>query len=177
MKRYFFLLIPFLFLASCGLHPIYKIDNRISDQSQSYQRELASITIDVERKKLNQDLKNNLENILNPDDIKTDAKYSISIILTRSLTSTFTNFTGSSGRNKVILVATYQLKNLSSGDMIASGSTHAQDDFDVRDKRFANYIAEESIATNLTLIIAKNIRGLLVNDIVNNYKVKEPLKN
>jgi len=173
MKRYFLL---FLFLTSCGLHPIYKTGNKISNQSQSYKRELASIKVEVVRKKLNQDLKNNLEKVLNPEDIKTDPKYSISITLTRSLSSTFTNYTGSSGRNKVTLVASYELKDLSSGDVIATGTAIAKDDFDVGDKRFANYIAEDAIAENLTVIIARNIRDLLVNDIVNNYKSKDVVK-
>jgi hypothetical protein len=174
MKRYFIL---FLFLTSCGLHPIYKTDNKISNQSQSYQRELASITVYVTRKKLNQNLKNNLEKVLNPEDIKTDPKYLISITLSRSLSSTFTNFTGSSGRNKVTLIADYELKDLSSGDIIARGVTTAKDDFDVKDKIFANYIAEDVIADNLTLIIARNIRDLLINDIVNNYKSKDVAKD
>jgi hypothetical protein len=173
MKRYFLL---FLFLTSCGLHPIYKTNNKISDQSQSYRKELASIMVLVERKKINQDLKNNLEKTLNPEGIKTDPKYSISITLSRSLSSTFTNFTGSSGRNKVILVANYQLKDLNSKEVIATGTTAAKDNFDVEDKSFANYIAEDAIASNLTLIIARNIRDLLINDIVNNYKSKDVIK-
>ena len=172
MKKYF-LLFLFLSLASCGLRPIYQIDNKISDKSQAYRQELASIKVDIARKRLNQNLKNNLEKILNPDDIKTDPKYLISVTLKKSLTSTFTNFTGSSGRDKVILTASYKLKDLNSGDVIAGATTTAQDDFDVRDKRFANYAAEDAISENLTLIIAKNIRDLLINDIVNNYKAKD----
>jgi LPS-assembly lipoprotein len=170
MKKY---LLVLLFLASCGLRPIYKISSEISDQSQNYKQELASIKVEITRKKLNQNLKNNLEKILNPEDIKTDPKYLITVSLQRSLSSTFTNFTGSSGRNKVTLTAKYQLKDLNSEEIIAAGSTTANDDFDVENKRFANYITEETIADNLTLTIARNIRNLLINDIVNNYKNKD----
>ncbi len=175
MKRYF-ILVQILFLTACGFHPIYKTDNKISDKSQAYSQELASIKVEISRKRLNQDLKNNLEKVLNPDNIKTDPRYLLSINLDRALTSTFTNFTGSSGRNKVILTATYKLKDLISGDIIASATTTAQDDFNVEDKRFANYVAEDAIAENLTFIIAKNIRDLLINDIVNNYKAKDKQK-
>lgn len=176
MRKYFLLSLV-LFLVACGLHPIYKADNKISDKSQAYIQELAAIKVDIPRKKLNQNFKNNLEKILNPNDIKTEPKYLISVTLTKSLASTFTNFTGSSGRNKVILTAGYQLKDLNSGEIIASASTNAQDDFNIENQRFANYIAEDTITENLTLIIAKNIRDLLINDIVSNYKSKDTDKD
>ena len=167
------LFVAFILLSSCGFHAIYATDNKISKNSGEYRQELASIKIEIARNKLNQDLENNLEKTLNPDEIKSDAKYSLSISLNKSLSSTFTTSTGSSGRNKVILTAVYKLKDLNTGEVIAGGTTDAKDDFDVEDKRFANYIAEESIASNLTLIIAQNIRNLLINDIVNNYKTKQ----
>jgi len=174
--KIYFLIILSLF-SSCGFHAIYRSDNKISDKSQGYNEELASINVEVTRKKLNQDLKNNLEQVLNPDGIKVDAKYSINISLDRNTVSTFTTYTGSSGRNKVILTANYQLKDLKSGEVIATGTATAKDDFNVennvKNNRFANYIAEDNIASNLTLIIAQNIRNLLINDIVNNYKVRD----
>lgn len=170
MKKYFVLL---FFLASCGLHPIYKTSSETSDQSQNYKQELASIKVEISRKKLNQNLKNNLEKILNPEAIKIEPRYLIIIDLQKSLSSTFTNFTGSSGRNKVTLTASYQLKDLNSEEIIATGVANANDDFDVEDKRFANYITEETIADRLTLSVARNIRDLLINDIINNYKNKD----
>ena len=171
--KIYFLIILSLF-SSCGFHAIYRSDNKISDKSQGYNEELASINVEVTRKKLNQDLKNNLEQVLNPDGIKVDAKYSINISLDKNTVSTFTTYTGSSGRNKVILTANYQLKDLKSGEVIATGTATAKDDFNVEQiNRFANYIAEDNIASNLTLIIAQNIRNLLINDIVNNYKVRD----
>lgn len=176
--KIYFLIILSLF-SSCGFHAIYRSDNKISDKSQGYNEELASINVEVTRKKLNQDLKNNLEQVLNPDGIKVDAKYSINISLDKNTVSTFTTYTGSSGRNKVILTANYQLKDLKSGEVIATGTATAKDDFNVEQiNRFANYIAEDNIASNLTLIIAQNIRNLLINDIVNNYKVRDiPKRN
>ena len=176
--KIYFLIILSLF-SSCGFHAIYRSDNKISDKSQGYNEELASINVEVTRKKINQDLKKNLEQVLNPDGIKVDAKYSINISLDKNTVSTFTTYTGSSGRNKVILTANYQLKDLKSGEVIATGTATAKDDFNVEQiNRFANYIAEDNIASNLTLIIAQNIRNLLINDIVNNYKVRDiPKRN
>ncbi|MCE3254557.1 MAG: hypothetical protein K0R25_51 [Rickettsiaceae bacterium] len=164
----------FCFLvSSCGFRPIYKTDNKISEEGREYKQELASIKIETVRKKLNQDLKNNLERILNPDNLQNEPRYSINISLSKSVISTFITSTGSSGRNKVTLTADYQLKDLNTGEIIATGQTSAKDDFNVENKRFGNYIAEEVIASNLTLLLAQNIRNLLIKDIVNDYKVKE----
>jgi len=166
-------LLTFLIISSsCGFHPLYESDNKMSDKSYGYNKELASIKIEVTRKKLNQDLKNNLEQVLNPDGIKVDQKYSLNLSLEKSLFSTFTTANGSSGRYRVVLDAKYTLRNLKSGEVIAEGTTTTKDAFDVESKRFANYIVEDVIASNLTLIIAQNIRNLLTNDIINDYKLK-----
>lgn len=170
--RNFLITLTFLIISSCGFHAIYN-DNKISKNSQSYNQELASIKVHTIRKKINQDLKNNLEKVLNPDDIVSDPKYLMEFTLDRIVTSTFTVSSGSTGRNKVTLMVSYKLKDFNSGELISTGSTTAKDDFNVSDNRFANYITEESIATNLTLILAQNIRNLLINDIVNSYKIKE----
>lgn len=160
------------FFSSCGFNAIYN-DNKISENSKSYNQELASIKVQTIRKKLNQDLKNNLEDILNPDGIEVASKYLINITLNRGTSGTFVTSTGSAGRNKVTLTANYQLTNLESGELIATGSTFATDDFNIGTNRFANYTSEETIASNLTIILAKNIRNLLINDIVNSYKIRE----
>jgi hypothetical protein len=167
-----FLLFSFLVLSSCGFQAIYS-DNRISSESKSYDEELASITVKISRKKLNQDLKNNLEDILNPNKIEIDQKYLIDISLEKSIGGSIITSTGSDGRRKVILTAKYRLRDFHSGELIATGVANAEDDFDVERNRFGNYTAEESIASNLTLVIAQNIRNLLINDIVNSYKIRE----
>ena len=157
-------------LLSCGLRPIYQSSKNSPDSN--YQQDLATIIIKTDRKKLNQDLKNNLEKVLNPNEVTVNAKYLLTITLSKSLTSTFISYTGSSGRNKVTLTANYTLQDLSNDKIIATGMASANDDFNVESKKFANYVAENSIAVNLTLIIAKNIRNLLINDIVNSRKAK-----
>jgi LPS-assembly lipoprotein len=155
------------FLLSCGLRPIYQIN-----KDYSYQQDLAAIKITLERKKINQDLQSNLEKVFNPSAIEVDTKYLLNVTLRKSLSSTFTSYSGSSGRNRVTLVANYKLIDLGSDKIIATGTTSASDDFDVFSKKFANYVAEDYITTNLTLIIADNIRNLLINDMVSNHQTK-----
>lgn len=169
MKKIFLL----LFISSCGFKPIYKSESQFSANNQNYIEELAAIQIKPERKKINQELRNHLENVLNPNYIKVEPRYLLSFKLSKGVVSTFTNFTGSSGRNKVILTVDYELRDLNSKKIIATATTTARDDYDVEEKRFANYITEESIASNLTFNIAQNIRNLLINDIINNFKSKE----
>jgi LPS-assembly lipoprotein len=149
---------------SCGFKSVYNLENKISN-TDNYEEELAAIKIKKESKRINQVLRNNLEDALNPDDIKVETKYSLEITLVKSLSSTFITSTGASGRNKVILNANYKLIDLASGKTIATGISTANDDFDVETRRFANYITQEAIELNLTKIIAKNIRNLLVGDI------------
>jgi hypothetical protein len=169
-----FLLVVFL-TSSCGFHSIYNIENDIPGEvdERSYKQELAAIKIVEKRKYINQQLRNNLEVVLNPDEIKNEPKYLLNVDLTKTLTSTFTTTTGASGRNKVTLTADYQLKDIATGKVISIGSTTARDDFDVQSRRFANYNVEEAIAVNLTKIIAQNIRNLLMSDILNKNKQKD----
>jgi hypothetical protein len=110
--------------------------------------------------------------VLNPDGIQIDPKYLLSVTLVKSLTSTFTTSIGSSGRNKVILTANYNLKDLQTGDIIDIGVAMAQDDFDVEVKRFANYTTQDTIEMNLTKIIAQNIRNSLIRGLSQKDKEK-----
>jgi len=160
------LIIILILLSSCGFQSVYKLSNEIPGvENENYKTELAAVDVKKERKYINQQLRNNLQDVLNPDKITVTPKYLLTVNLEKSLTSTFTTSIGSSGRNKVILNATYSLKSLESGDVIAIGNVTAQDDFDVQNKRFANYITQETIEINLTKIIAQNIRNSLIRDI------------
>jgi hypothetical protein len=163
MKK-LFAITSFLFIFSCGFQPIYQANN--SSSQISNKEDLASIKISQKRSRTNQELANNLDNLLNPKSIKIEPKYLLIITLRKTVSPTFITSTGSSGRNKVTLVANYKLKNIDSGAIISSGRSKAKDDFNViQDNRFANYIAEEEIVSNLTLLIAQDMRNLLINDV------------
>ncbi len=163
-------LLSFL-LFSCGFQVIYKdqyIENSMANQ-------LASIVIRGERKQLAQTLKNNLSDTLNPDYIKTDIKYFLELDISTSVGPTFTNVSGGSGRNKVVLTVKYILKNLKTSQQISEGSTEVFDSYDVSSNRFATYTADEFVKENLTKIVAQNIRNSIVNDLVE--EIKDCKKN
>lgn len=151
-------------LFSCGFQIIY--DEKTKDDESSYEKELAAIRIRKDRTKLDQDLKNNLYDLLNPDYIKVEPKYFLSLKTTKSTSSTFTTTSGASGRNKIMINVDYRLINLDTGELIATGSTSANDNYDVGDNRFGTYVADEYIKTNLTKIVAQNIRNSLVKDLI-----------
>lgn len=151
------------FLTNCGFKPIYY--SKDSDQSGHYGEELVYVKIKKYRQEIDHKLYENLHRILNPYKLQTKKKYLLDVKLSDRISSTFTTSSGSSGRNKVILTANYSLSDIVSGDILGSGTVSENSDFDVENKRFANYITEEQIKFNLTKLIAKDIRNMIINDI------------
>ncbi|MFM8186790.1 MAG: hypothetical protein ACKN9I_07690, partial [Alphaproteobacteria bacterium] len=110
--------------------------------------------------------KSNLLDVLNPDNIKVEPKYFLEVTFISKISPTFTNITGSSGRNKLTITANYELKKLNDLKTVSSGKTEAYDSYDVDINRYGTYSAEEFVKENLTKVIAQNIRNLIVNDII-----------
>ncbi len=163
MLRKFLAVFLMIGLCNCGFQVIYK-DRKETDIS--YIHELASIRIKKDRNRLAQELKNNLYDLLNPDYLKVDAKYFLTLTIQESLSPTFISLTGASGRNKITLNITYELKNLVNAAVISSGSTSVNDNYDVSSNRYGTYSAENYVRNNLTKIAAQNIRNSLVNDLI-----------
>lgn len=151
-----------LIINSCGFQVIYKDQYK----EKSFSNELASIRIKKNRKQLDQQLKNNIYDTLNPDYIKVEPKYFLETTLTTNTFSTFITSTGASGRNRVNLVVSYKLKNLKTMELISEGTTSMSDNYDVSTNRYGTLVADDYIKNNLTKIIAQNIRNSIVNDII-----------
>jgi hypothetical protein len=151
-----------LSLFSCGFQVIY----RDEESHLSYEGDLAAIRIKKDRTKINQKLKNNLYDLLNPDDLKIDAKYFLILNLNETISPTFITITGASGRNKITLNINYELKNLESAATISKGSTSVNDNYNVTENRYGTYVGDEYLRENLTKIAAQNIRNSLVNDFI-----------
>jgi hypothetical protein len=164
MFRKILILTILLSLFSCGFRVVYKDDNNKDSENFSYEKELAAIRIKKDRTKLDQDLKNSLYDLLNPEYIKVEPKYFLILKTQKNDTSTFTTATGSSGRNKVYLNVTYYLKDLKTAETIATGTTSVNDNYDVTESRFGTYTADEYVRSNLTKVAAQNIRNSLIND-------------
>ncbi|NBV05679.1 MAG: hypothetical protein EBS06_00380 [Proteobacteria bacterium] len=164
-------------LFSCGFQVLYKEDaSENKEKDFSYENELAAIRIKKNRTKLDQDLKNNLYDLLNPNFIEAEPKYFLSLITSKTTASTFTSSTGASGRNRVFLSVSYELRDLKNGDLISEGSVTRNDNYDVTQNRYATYSADEYVMLNLTKIVAQNIRDSLVNDLIELRKKQEEEK-
>jgi hypothetical protein len=156
-------LIPALY--SCGFQVIYK-DKPEKKTDASYVNQMAAIRIKKDRNRLSQELKNNLYDLLNPDYIKVDPKYFLILAIKQTTSATYITSTGASGRNKITLDISYKLQNLETGDLISSGSTSVNDNYNITSNRYGTYTAEEYIKSNLTKLAAQNIRNSLVNDFI-----------
>ncbi len=160
------LIITFLFLSfcSCGFRVIYNENDK--DAEFNYENELAAIRIKKNRTKLDQDLKNNLYDLLNPDYIEIEPKYFLILTSKKSTTSTFTTVSGASGRNRDFVNVKYELRNLANGELISQGEVTLNDNYDVTQNRYATYVADEYVTSNLVKSLAKNLRYSLVNDLI-----------
>ncbi|MES2961276.1 MAG: hypothetical protein V4694_02720 [Pseudomonadota bacterium] len=164
MLRKTFTILLLLSFSACDFQVIYK--EKVKGVGVTYAQDLSAIRIKKDRTKLSQDLKNNLYDALNPDYIKSEPKYFLILAAKSTISSTFTTFTGASGRNRVTLDVVYTLKSLDNAITISSGTTSVNDNYDVTTNRYGTYTAEQYILTNLTKIAAQNIRNSLVNDFI-----------
>ncbi len=171
MLKKIFLLILQLGFYSCGFQIIYK--DQYDFNSLSY--DFASITIEKDHVRLNQEFRNNLYDILNPDYIKAETKYILSLDVSSTIEPTFTTRTGATGRNQIEIKVKYVLKDINTKEKIAEGFTTANDSYDISENRYGTHIAEEYVKSNLTKIVAQNIRNLLANDLIEiRKKIDEP---
>ncbi len=157
-------LLIILSFCSCGFRVIYRDTKNESDVS--FTKELAAIRIKKDRSKLDQDLKNNLYDVLNPDQLKVEPKYFLILNLSEKITPTFITITGSSGRNKISLTVNYTLKNLANAETISDGYTIVSDNYNITDNRYGSVTAENYLRSNLTKIASQNLRNSIVNDFI-----------
>jgi len=162
MFRKIFLTLILFSLFSCGFQAMYHDE----ESHLSYETDLAAIRIKKTRTKLDQKLKNNLYDILNPDQLNIEAKYFLTLDIQENISPTFITITGASGRNKITLNVKYELKSLENAKTISSGSSSANDSYNVTANRYATFTGEEYLRDNLTKLVAQSIRDSLVNDFI-----------
>ena len=151
-----------LISASCGFKPLYRVNNNIN-----YNNDITSIKVQASNKKYNQILKNNLYDLINPKNIKNDAKYLLKIDISKNINSTYITETGSSGRNRVTISVHYIMEEIASDNIIASNNVSLSENYDITSNRYASHKMEEYKINNLLKIIAKDIRNEIIQQFYN----------
>ena len=167
-----FAFILLVLTASCGFEVVYRDDlkqnNSQLNQSNHYsfyQGELSAIKIKKTRDRIDQQLKNNLYDVFNPDYIKVESKYFLVLKIDKKTLATFITPNGGSGRNKIIMKVDYELRLIDNQQKIASGTVTATDNYNINRNRYGTFVAEDYFTINLTKIIASNLRNSLINDL------------
>jgi hypothetical protein len=160
------IILPFILLlslADCGFQSVYQDEKQAA---APYVEKLAQIRIQKKRIKVDQDLKNNLYDLLNPDYIQAEPKYLLVLNTEVNVMPTFITVIGAAGRYKIVFNITYQLKDLETAKTIASGTTVVNDNYDITANRFGTFVVDEYVKSNLTKVAAQNIRNALINDFI-----------
>ncbi|MCE2687348.1 MAG: hypothetical protein LW595_02195 [Rickettsiales bacterium] len=168
----FFASIFLILITSCGFEVVYRDDLRQKNSQLNqanhysfYQGELSAIKIKKTRTRIDQQLKNHLYDIFNPDYIKVKPKYFLVLTIDKKNLTTFVTETGGSGRNKIIIKVDYELRLIENQQKIASGTVNAADNYSINSNRYGTFVAEDYFSANLTKIIASNLRNSLINDL------------
>lgn len=157
-------------LTSCGFQVLY-LDN--DQEKVSYEKEFASVRIQKTAGRMSQELRVALLDLLNPDNLNVEPRYVLTISENKAVSGTFITFTGASGRNKVTMTVNYELRDLQSGEIVATNSTVVNDNYDVQENRYGTYVADAYTTSNLSRVAALNIRNLLANDFIEIRKAAE----
>lgn len=168
----FILILILLFLSACGLSTMYgnttygTPNKNVQTIPPLLNQELAKIAIKKDRTQISEQLRNNLYDLFKGTQTKIEPEYFLIINIAKTVTPTYTTLTGVSGRNRIVLVAKYQLKRLRDAYPVGSGSTQVSDNYNVSTTRYANYLTEEVTSNKLTQTVAQNLRNLIVNDLI-----------
>lgn len=152
-----------LFFNGCGFEFVYK---KSGQKDNEYNRKLAAVIIKKSRNVYYQVLKNNLYDLLNPARIEVKPKYALILNIEKNTVSTYTRPSGASGRNRINIIVTYELRHMDNYSLISSGSSSFFDNYDVSENnRYGNSKLEDFATKNILKIIAQDLRNSIVNDL------------
>lgn len=149
-------------LTACGFRPLYG-DHSVSAVSTV---DLAAVQIDLIRDREGQMLRNELLDRFQPRGAALKPLYGLSIVLTQQRVGLAIRPDETGSRANLIILATYALRELASGDVVFSGSTRAVTGYNVLSSDFATTSSEtdavrravgdltEQITTRVSVAIA-----------------------
>lgn len=124
--------------ASCGFTPMYAKHEDNTDISAK----LATVGIKPIKSLIGQAYVNSLEDVLDPSHMGASKDYIIEAEISKDMQPLAIEQDRTVTRYKVIVTASYKLKEISSGQVIASGSVTGRSDYDKVDSDYATYVSE-----------------------------------
>jgi len=142
-----------LLLGGCGFHPLYG-DRPRSD----YDADLASIKVNSIPDRLGQQLTLSLRDGFNPYGVKAPVRYVLEVKLTASRNDLGIRTDGTASRTQMMVVASFQLKEVATDRTVLQGMTRTAVSFDSLTDEYANVVARQNAQERSLLDISDDIR-------------------
>lgn len=156
----------FLGTSACGFRPVY---GERTQQSTPVSADLAAIEVAMIPDRVGQQLRNQLESLLNPGGRSGVAsRYTLAVQLRENIDTFAVERTGFATRATVELLAAYTLREEASGGRVLAGSSRTISSYNLLDNDFSTVVAADDARTRAVQQIAYEIRNRLAAHFANN---------
>ncbi len=151
-------LVVVIVVAGCGFRPLY-IDKAEGDNT--VREELAKIDVQGLGGRLGQTLNNDLEDALNPANIRGIKAYNLDVSLDKKTRSLAIQLDRTATRQNLTLKADFVLRRRSDGKVVYSSTVSRTAAYDVLRQPYATLIAEQDAEKRAAKELSIGITGLL----------------
>lgn len=131
-------------LAGCGWEPLYA-DPQTGGSSEA----LRAIKVMPIPEREGQMLETALRQSLNPDEIPTQPRYNLTVIMHKTLQDLGIQSQGLGTRGDLQLYASYNLTDAATHKVLQTGAIHASDSFDIQANGYATVVAQDDAKTRV----------------------------
>lgn len=147
-------IIAITFLSSCGFSPMYAQNG----ENAAILSKLASVEIRPIKTIIGQEYVNSLEDVLNPSHVSAAKDYIIEADVNKDTQALAIEQDRTVTRYKVVVTASYTLKEKSSGKVISSGNVRGQSEYDRVDSDYATYASETETTSRAIRELAQDTK-------------------
>ncbi len=147
-----------LALAACGYRPLY---GERGAEGGSVAEELALIRIEAIPDRIGQQMYNMLRERLSPYGKPERAKYVLSVTLAETRENLFLERDETATRANLTLKASFVLRRLGDGEVIATGQSRAVSSYDILSSQFASVVSQEDARLRGARAVSDDIRTRL----------------
>jgi LPS-assembly lipoprotein len=125
-------------LGGCGWEPVYA-----NHETAPASADLRAIRVAPILERVGQRLETGLRASFNPDHIATPAKYELRVTLRTAVIDLGIQSQGLGTRGEIQLVATYNLTDITSHEVLQTGTVRASDSFDIQANGYSTVVAQD----------------------------------